>query len=151
MQIWPVTLKGRKSTSGYLFTFVGGAISWQSKLQKMCGFIHNGDRVYSYHRSWKRDTMDKGFFQRTWSGTSLRIQSDFYHRSHARVWRGRLDGVHTHHFVSHKGHAFIKHESMSLHTPPPPPPPPPLSPLFLSFDFLQPFLLGCFLLYLPIN
>ena len=24
----------RKSTSGYLFTFVGGAISWQSKLQK---------------------------------------------------------------------------------------------------------------------
>ena len=34
MLIWPVTLKGRKSTSGYLFTFVGGAISWQSKLQK---------------------------------------------------------------------------------------------------------------------
>ena len=27
-------LDGRKSTSGYLFTFVGGAISWQSKLQK---------------------------------------------------------------------------------------------------------------------
>ena len=25
---------GRKSTSGYLFTFVGGAISWQFKLQK---------------------------------------------------------------------------------------------------------------------
>ena len=24
----------RKSTSGYLFTFVGGALSWQSKLQK---------------------------------------------------------------------------------------------------------------------
>ena len=24
----------RKSTSGYLFTFVGGTISWQSKLQK---------------------------------------------------------------------------------------------------------------------
>ena len=24
----------RKSTSWYLFTFVGGAISWQSKLQK---------------------------------------------------------------------------------------------------------------------
>ena len=24
----------RKSTSGYLFTFAGGAISWQSKLQK---------------------------------------------------------------------------------------------------------------------
>ena len=27
-------LNCRKSTSGYLFTFVGGAISWQSKLQK---------------------------------------------------------------------------------------------------------------------
>ena len=27
-------LDGRKSTSGYLFTFVRGAISWQSKLQK---------------------------------------------------------------------------------------------------------------------
>ena len=24
----------RKSTSGYLITFVGGAVSWQSKLQK---------------------------------------------------------------------------------------------------------------------
>ena len=27
-------LGGRKSTLGYLFTFVGRAISWQSKLQK---------------------------------------------------------------------------------------------------------------------
>ena len=27
-------LDGRKSTSGFLFTFAGGAISWQSKLQK---------------------------------------------------------------------------------------------------------------------
>ena len=27
-------LDGRKSTSRYLFTFAGGAISWQSKLQK---------------------------------------------------------------------------------------------------------------------
>ena len=27
-------LDGRKFTSGYLFTFVGGAISWQSKLKK---------------------------------------------------------------------------------------------------------------------
>ena len=27
-------LDGRKSTSSYLFTFVGGVISWQSKLQK---------------------------------------------------------------------------------------------------------------------
>ena len=27
-------LDGRKSTSGYLFTFVRGVVSWQSKLQK---------------------------------------------------------------------------------------------------------------------
>ena len=27
-------LDGRKSTSGFLFTFVGGAVTWQSKLQK---------------------------------------------------------------------------------------------------------------------
>jgi hypothetical protein len=27
-------LDGRKSTSGFLFTFAEGAISWQSKLQK---------------------------------------------------------------------------------------------------------------------
>ena len=27
-------LNSRKSTSGYLFTFVGEAISWQSKLKK---------------------------------------------------------------------------------------------------------------------
>lgn len=27
-------VNSRKSTSGYLVTFVGGAISWQSKLQK---------------------------------------------------------------------------------------------------------------------
>ena len=27
-------LDGRKSTSGFLFTFAGGAVSWQSKLQK---------------------------------------------------------------------------------------------------------------------
>lgn len=27
-------LDGRKSTSGFLFTFAEGAVSWQSKLQK---------------------------------------------------------------------------------------------------------------------
>ena len=31
---WAGDVDGRKSISGYLFTFVGGAISWQSKLQK---------------------------------------------------------------------------------------------------------------------
>ena len=35
----------RKSTSRYLFTFVGGAISWQSKLQK-CFTIFYRSRVY---------------------------------------------------------------------------------------------------------
>ena len=27
-------IESRKSTSGYLMTFVGGAVAWQSKLQK---------------------------------------------------------------------------------------------------------------------
>ena len=31
---WVGDLNGRKSTSGYLFTFVEGAVSWQSRLQK---------------------------------------------------------------------------------------------------------------------
>ena len=31
---WVGDLDGRKSTSGYLFTFAGGAVSWQSRLQK---------------------------------------------------------------------------------------------------------------------
>ena len=31
---WAGDLDGRKSTPGYLFTFAGGAISWQSRLQK---------------------------------------------------------------------------------------------------------------------
>ena len=31
---WVDDLDGRKSTSGYLFTFVGGVVSWQSRLQK---------------------------------------------------------------------------------------------------------------------
>ena len=31
---WAGDLDSRKSTSGYLFTFAGGAVSWQSRLQK---------------------------------------------------------------------------------------------------------------------
>ena len=31
---WAGDLDGRKSTSVYLFTFAGGAVSWQSRLQK---------------------------------------------------------------------------------------------------------------------
>ena len=31
---WVGDLNDRKSTSGYLFTFAGGAVSWQSRLQK---------------------------------------------------------------------------------------------------------------------
>ena len=30
---WTGDLDGRKSTSGYLFTFEGGVVSWQSRLQ----------------------------------------------------------------------------------------------------------------------
>ena len=31
---WAGDLDGRKFTSGYLFTFVGGVVSWQLRLQK---------------------------------------------------------------------------------------------------------------------
>ena len=31
---WAGDLDGRKSTSGYLFTFAGGVVSWQTRLQK---------------------------------------------------------------------------------------------------------------------
>ena len=31
---WVDDLDGRKSTLGYLFTFAGGVVSWQSRLQK---------------------------------------------------------------------------------------------------------------------
>ena len=31
---WEGVLDGRKSTSGYSFTFAGGVVSWQSRLQK---------------------------------------------------------------------------------------------------------------------
>ena len=31
---WAGDLDGRKSTSGYSFTFAGGVVSWQSRLQK---------------------------------------------------------------------------------------------------------------------
>ena len=31
---WAGDLNGRKSTSGYLFTFARGPVSWQSRLQK---------------------------------------------------------------------------------------------------------------------
>ena len=35
-------LDGRKSTSGYLFTFVGGSPIMAILVAKMCGFIHDG-------------------------------------------------------------------------------------------------------------
>ncbi|KAM2449967.1 hypothetical protein PS1_020004 [Malus domestica] len=38
-------LDGIKSTSGYLFTFAGGAVSWQSKLQK-CVALSTTDAKY---------------------------------------------------------------------------------------------------------
>ena len=38
-------LDNRKSTTGYLFTFSGGAISWQSKVQK-CAVISTTEAEY---------------------------------------------------------------------------------------------------------
>ena len=46
----------RKSTSGFLFTFAGGAVSWQSKLQK-CVALSTTEAEYIY--SSKRDVMDE--------------------------------------------------------------------------------------------
>ena len=39
------------------------------QVEKKCGFIKNGGLVYNYHLSYKRDSMDKAFFQRTGTRT----------------------------------------------------------------------------------
>uniref|UniRef100_A0A2N9IN96 Integrase catalytic domain-containing protein n=1 Tax=Fagus sylvatica TaxID=28930 RepID=A0A2N9IN96_FAGSY len=52
-------LDGRKSTSGFLFTFVGGAVSWQSKLKK-CVTLSTTEAEYIVAtESRKRDALDE--------------------------------------------------------------------------------------------
>ena len=58
-------LDGRKSTSGYLFTFVGGAISWQSKLQKCVALSTMEVEYIATTESGKTIVWKKYFFQRT--------------------------------------------------------------------------------------
>jgi len=41
----------RKSTSCYMMTFLGGAVSWQSRLQKMCCSIFYRGIIYCSYRN----------------------------------------------------------------------------------------------------
>ena len=58
-------LDSKKSTSSYLFTFVGGAISWQSKLQK-CDTLSTTEAEYIATTKTRKDILwMKSFFQGT--------------------------------------------------------------------------------------
>ena len=63
MQIWPSDLDGRKSTSSYLFTFVGGAISWQSKLQNCVALSTIEDEYIAATKAGKEIVWIKAFFK----------------------------------------------------------------------------------------
>ena len=58
-------LDGRKSTSGYLFTFVVGAISWQSKLQKCVALSTTEAKYIAATEAGKEIVWIKVFFHRT--------------------------------------------------------------------------------------
>ena len=56
-------LDGRKSTSGFLFTFAGGAISWQFKLQK-CVALSTTEAEAAKEMLWmKRFVQELGLMQ----------------------------------------------------------------------------------------
>ena len=65
-------LDGRKSTSGYLFTFVGGAISWQSKLQKCVALSTTEAECIAAMEAGKEIVWIKAFFK------ELGLQQDKY-------------------------------------------------------------------------
>uniref|UniRef100_A0A2N9GSR4 Integrase catalytic domain-containing protein n=1 Tax=Fagus sylvatica TaxID=28930 RepID=A0A2N9GSR4_FAGSY len=52
-------LDGRKSTSGFLFTFAGGAVSWQSKLQKCVALSTTEAEYIAATEAGKRDALDE--------------------------------------------------------------------------------------------
>ncbi|RDX84971.1 hypothetical protein CR513_33902, partial [Mucuna pruriens] len=56
-------LDGRRSTSGYVFTFAGGAISWQSKLQKCVALSTTEAEYIALTESGKEALWLKGFLQ----------------------------------------------------------------------------------------
>ncbi|KAM2983821.1 hypothetical protein FF2_009695 [Malus domestica] len=56
-------LDGRKSMSGYLFTFAGGAVSWQSKLQKCVALSTTEAEYIAATEACKELLWLKGFLQ----------------------------------------------------------------------------------------
>ena len=65
-------LDGRKSTSGYLFTFAGGAVSWQSKLQKCVALSTTEAEYIAVTEAGKELVWIKTFFK------ELGMQQDEY-------------------------------------------------------------------------
>ena len=65
-------LDGRKSTSGYLFTFAGGAVSWQSKLQKCVALSTTEAEYIAVTEAGKELIWIKTFFK------ELGMQQDEY-------------------------------------------------------------------------
>ena len=60
---WAGDLDGRKSTSGYLFTFAGGAISWQSRLQKCVALSTTEAKYIAANEAGKEMLWLKRFLQ----------------------------------------------------------------------------------------
>ena len=56
-------LDNRKSTFGYLFTFVGGAVSWQSKLQKCVALSTTETKYIATNEAGKEMLWIKRFLQ----------------------------------------------------------------------------------------
>ena len=66
-------LYGRKSTSGYLFTFAGGAVSWQSKLQKCIALSTSKAEYVAMTKARKEMLWLKKFLQSRISPLSIVI------------------------------------------------------------------------------
>jgi len=60
---WQGCLDGRKTTSNYVFTFAGGAVSWQPKLQKCVTLSTIEVEYVVVVESWKEMLWMKRFLQ----------------------------------------------------------------------------------------
>ena len=60
---WAGDLNGRKSTSRYLFTFAGGAVSWQSRLQKYVALSTTKTEYIAANEAGKKRLWLKRFLQ----------------------------------------------------------------------------------------
>ncbi|GJZ06969.1 retrovirus-related pol polyprotein from transposon TNT 1-94 [Tanacetum coccineum] len=65
-----------KSTSGYLMTFAGGAVSWQSRLQKCVALSSKQGRVCGSNEACKEPKWLKGFLQDLVSANNVIIFCD---------------------------------------------------------------------------